>query len=65
MNSQKGFCWLRKRTDDIFAMVIGYWVWEIFDLVVVRDGMMDDREREKEREMTSHIICLLESHRQT
>lgn len=24
MKSQKGFCWLRKRTDDMFTVVIVY-----------------------------------------
>ena len=65
MKSQKGFCWLRKRTDDMFAIVIDYWVWRVSDLIVVRDGMVDERKREKQRDMASHIICLLESHRQT
>lgn len=40
MKSQKGFCWLRKRTDDMFAMVIDYGVWKGSDLVVVRDGII-------------------------
>ena len=36
--SQKGFCWLRKRTDDMFAVVIEYGnIWKIYG-TIERDG---------------------------
>ena len=50
MKSQKGFCWLRKRTEDMLAMVIWYGGVYKGCLVYMKgmNGLMDNvKEREE------------------